>query len=329
MYSFIRPLLFMLPPEIAHALVLNSLKWVPKNYFAARSKTQPIQAMGLTFPHRVGLAAGLDKDGQYVTGLRKLAFAFIEVGTVTPLPQIGNPKPRLFRLPQIHALINRMGFNNRGVDALLDALKQQQGEGVLGINIGKNKLTPVNRAAEDYLICFEKVYPVADYVTVNLSSPNTSDLRLLQQADYFTDLLSALTDMQKRCADRTHRHVPLVVKCSPDETDETLKRMADIAVSFGIQGLIATNTTVQRTGVSCNHAQETGGLSGRPLFEVSTRTLRLLKQEVGDAVTLIAAGGIEDEQTANEKIKAGASLLQVYTGLIYEGPGLVQRLMKL
>lgn len=329
MYKYLRPLLFMLPPEIAHELVLKSLEWVPRSCFGSAPKAQAIQAMGLTFPHRVGLAAGLDKDGLYVAGLRKLSFAFIEVGTVTPLPQLGNPKPRLFRLPEAHALINRMGFNNRGVDALFESLQKQQGEGILGINIGKNKHTPVDQATEDYRICFEKVYQVADYVTVNLSSPNTPDLRLLQQADYFTDLLSVLIDVQKRCADRYARHVPLVVKCSPDETDDTLKRMVEMAMRHGIQGIIATNTTVQRPGMQEKCAQEKGGLSGRPLFEASTHTLRLLKQEVGSAMTLIAAGGIEDERTTNEKIKAGASLLQVYTGLIYEGPGLVRRLASL
>lgn len=325
MYRFIRPLLFMLPPEVAHAVVLKSLKCLPKVCFS-EIPSQSIQAMGLTFPHRVGLAAGLDKNGCYVDALRKLSFAFIEVGTVTPLPQMGNPKPRLFRLPAAEALINRMGFNNEGVAALLQALQAQCSQGIVGVNIGKNKQTPLNQAINDYRICFEQVYQVADYVTVNLSSPNTPDLRLLQQADYFTDLLTMLTEVQQRLAAQHGRWVPLVVKCSPDESDETLKRLANIACQFGLQGLIATNTTLDRSAVAhLSGAHEAGGLSGRPLFERSTSVLRLLKQEVGEALTLIAAGGIDDAASAAEKIKAGATLLQLYTGLIYKGPGLVRQ----
>lgn len=325
MYRWLRPLLFCLPPEVAHALTLNALHWIPKACFASPIQTQPVQAMGLSFPHRVGLAAGLDKNASHVDALRKLSFAFIEVGTVTPLPQAGHEKPRLFRLPEAHALINRMGFNNLGVSALVKSLQLQRGCGIVGVNVGKNKQTPLNQAIADYQSCFEQVYEVADYVTINLSSPNTTDLRLLQQADYFTDLLTTLVKTQRRLADQHLRWVPLVVKCSPDESEETLKRLAQIALKFGVQGIIATNTTLQRPGLE--HVHEAGGLSGRPLFELSTHMLRVLKQEVGTALTLIAAGGIESEATAAEKIKAGASLLQVYTGLIYEGPGLVHRLM--
>jgi dihydroorotate dehydrogenase len=329
MYQWCRPFLFMLPPEVAHAVTLNALKWLPQVCFGPPLKEiQPIQAMGLSFPHRVGLAAGLDKNGCYVDALRKLSFAFIEVGTVTPLPQAGNSKPRLFRLPEARALINRMGFNNRGVVALVNSLQLQRGQGIVGINIGKNKQTSLDNAIHDYRFCLEQVYPVADYITVNLSSPNTADLRLLQQEAYMSDLMAGLVTTQHQLAEQHTRWVPLVVKCSPDESDETIKRFAQIALKFGIQGIIATNTTTQRPGLKpIGGAQEAGGLSGRPVFAAATHALRVLKAEVGQQITLIAAGGIEDEFTADQKLSAGATLLQVYTGLIYEGPGLVRRLI--
>ncbi|MCX7115875.1 MAG: quinone-dependent dihydroorotate dehydrogenase [Gammaproteobacteria bacterium] len=329
MYRLLRQALFLLPPEWAHALVLHTLNRMPACCFA-RPPAAPVQAMGLTFPNRVGLAAGLDKDGAFIQGLSKLPFGFIEVGTVTPLPQAGNAKPRLFRLPQEHALINRLGFNNQGVDRLVERLSLRRYPGILGINIGKNKDTPLNQAVQDYLICYEKVYPFADYVTLNISSPNTQDLRLLQQGTYFSDLLQAMQEAQHRLADIHQRWVPLVVKCSPDETLETLKTLAQQVLQYGISGMIATNTTVSRPCLKSKGVMnESGGLSGRPLFERSTQTLRLLKAEVGHDVTLIAAGGIENEKTAMEKLAAGADLLQLYTGLIYEGPGLVHRLVGL
>lgn len=331
MYQKIRPLLFMLPTEVAHQFALTMLKCLPKACFVSSKHpmaAKPVEAFGLTFPHRVGLAAGFDKNARYVQALSKLSFAFIEVGTVTPFPQTGHQKPRFFRLASAHALINRMGFNNDGVLALVKALEKQAFQGIIGVNIGKNKQTPLDRALEDYRFCLEQVYPVADYVTVNLSSPNTADLRLLQQAVYLTDLLKGLVETKHRLSDIHGRAVPLVLKCSPDESEETLKRFAQIALQFGVQGMIATNTTCQRPGLSLTDpmAKEQGGLSGAPLFDLSTNVLRLLKQEVGDALTLIAAGGIDSAERAADKIKAGATLLQVYTGLIYEGPQLVRRL---
>ncbi len=329
MYRLLRSGLFLLPPEWAHALVLHVLNGLPACCFI-KTAVASIHAMGLVFPNRVGLAAGLDKDGKFVHGLRKLPFGFIEVGTVTPLPQAGNPKPRLFRLPEAFALINRMGFNNEGIERLAARMNKHRDAGILGINIGKNKDTPLNQAVLDYVIGFEKVYGFADYVTLNVSSPNTQDLRLLQQGSYFSDLLKTLQQAQHRLADKHQRFVPLVVKCSPDETPETLKTLTQHLLQYGISGMIATNTTVSRPCLEATDLMnETGGLSGRPLFALSTATLRLLKQEVGNAVTLIASGGIEDEITAREKLAAGADLLQLYTGLIYKGPGLVRRLARL
>lgn len=324
-YAWLRPCLFILPPELAHAVVLKSLRFVPSTSFQ-KPNPDPVQAMGLTFSHRVGLAAGLDKSGQYVDALQKLQFSFIEVGTVTPLPQTGNPKPRLFRLKQHGALINRMGFNNLGMAACVQALSKRTYTGVLGVNIGKNKATALNQAAEDYLLCYEKIYPIADYVTINISSPNTPELRTLQSGSYLTHLLEKLLNAQKRMADQHQRSVPLVIKCSPDETVESIKHLAQSALSYGIAGIIATNTTIARPGLEgVRHATEVGGLSGVPLRQASTAVLKLLKREVGDAITLIASGGIDGEAVAREKLAAGATLLQVYTGLIYQGPGLVQK----
>lgn len=284
--------------------------------------------MGLEFPHAVGLAAGLDKNGEHLDALAKLGFSHIELGTVTPKLQIGNPKPRLFRLPKAHAIINRMGFNNHGVDALLANINKAKYQGILGINIGKNKDTPLNQSINDYVYCLRKVYARASYVTLNISSPNTPDLRQLQRGDYFSDLVSQIREEQLALADENRRYVPLVIKLSPDEDDETLKRMADVILSYGIDGIIATNTTCSRDAVQgLKHANEQGGLSGQPLIERSTQCLRVLKQTVGDDVTLIGVGGISTPEIAREKLKAGASLLQVYTGLIYEGPGLINKLV--
>ncbi|KTD65028.1 quinone-dependent dihydroorotate dehydrogenase [Legionella shakespearei] len=326
MYSLVRPLLFGLEAEQAHHLSLSLLNYVPQLCFK-KPVTKEIKAMGLTFPHAVGLAAGLDKNGEYLDGLAKMGFSFIELGTVTPRSQVGNPQPRLFRLPKAEAIINRMGFNNHGVDALVNNVRNSAYKGILGINIGKNKDTALDNAAEDYLYCLRKVYQHASYVTINISSPNTPDLRKLQQGDYFADLLSKLQQEQKTLQDQFQRHVPLVVKVSPDETDEQLKQMTEAILAHGIEGIIATNTTCSRDLVShLPHGEEQGGLSGKPLLGQSTRCLRLLKQYIGDEVTLIGVGGIDDCASAQEKINAGASLVQVYSGLIYKGPGLVHQL---
>jgi dihydroorotate dehydrogenase len=326
MYSLIRPLLFKLDEEKAHGFSLSTLDWMPKFCFK-QPVGRALTAMGLKFPHPIGLAAGLDKNGEHLDALGKIGFSFIELGTVTPYPQIGNPKPRLFRLPQAAAIINRMGFNNLGVDALVHNVSKANYRGILGINIGKNKDTPLTRAADDYVHCLKKVYEHASYVTINISSPNTPDLRLLQQGKFFRDLLSQLCEEQKRLSDSYQRAVPLVIKLSPDESDETLKEMAAVIVELGIAGIIATNTTCARDGVSSlAHGTEQGGLSGRPLMKRSTQCLRVLKEVVGKDVTLIGVGGIDSPTVAQEKIKAGAQLLQVYSGLIYRGPGLVAEL---
>nr|HAT8712823.1 quinone-dependent dihydroorotate dehydrogenase [Legionella jordanis] len=327
MYSLVRSILFQMDAEKAHELSLKALKWIPKTCFK-HSLAQPVSAMGLDFPHPVGLAAGLDKNGEYLDALSKIGFSFIEIGTVTPRAQQGNPKPRLFRLPKARAIINRMGFNNQGVDALIANVKKAKYQGILGINIGKNKETSLTRAAEDYLYCLKKVYAFASYITINVSSPNTPDLRLLQQDKFFADLLGQLCDEQQRLSQEFKRWVPLVVKISPDESDETLKQIADIVVQKKLSGIIATNTTCSREAVSqFPYGTEQGGLSGKPLRSRSTECLRLLKERVGNEVSLIGVGGIDDYASAQEKLKAGASLLQVYTGLIYEGPRLIHSLL--
>ncbi|MGL5743084.1 MAG: quinone-dependent dihydroorotate dehydrogenase [Legionella sp.] len=326
MYSILRPLLFSMEAEKSHAFSLSALHHSPKFCFK-QVQSKPIHVLGLKFPHAVGLAAGLDKNGEHLDALAKLGFSFIELGTVTPRAQIGNPLPRLFRLPEAQAIINRMGFNNQGVDALVGHVKKAHYQGILGINIGKNKDTPLERAAEDYTYCLSKVYEHAAYVTINISSPNTPDLRQLQQKEYFSHLLSQIRAEQIKLSDRYQRHVPLVVKVSPDEESETLKQMTEVILNYGIEGIIATNTTCSRDGVSqLLNAAETGGLSGNPLLALSTRCLRLLKQYVGNAVTLIGVGGVDNCASAREKLDAGASLVQIYSGLIYQGPRLVYEL---
>ena len=329
MYSLIRPLLFKLDAETAHHLTLNALHWLPASLFKKPELRKPVSVMGLEFPHAVGLAAGLDKNGEHLDALSKLGFSFIELGTVTPRAQSGNPKPRLFRLPAARAIINRMGFNNAGADALVANVRKANYQGILGINIGKNKDTPLNQAADDYLYCLEKVYEYASYVTINISSPNTPDLRQLQQKEYLNHLLSQLSEKQKQLTDRHQRRVPLVVKLSPDEEDEALKQMANAVLENKISGIIATNTTCSREQVhALPCAQETGGLSGEPLFERSTACLQILKRELGADVALIGAGGVDSVSNASKKLQAGASLIQVYTGLIYQGPSLIASLVE-
>lgn len=327
-YSLLKPCLFLLEPELAHTLALKTLTYLPTRCFQLVPH-HPRQVMGLVFPNRVGLAAGFDKSGAYVDALAKLGFGFIEVGTVTPLPQEGNPKPRLFRLPAAHALINRLGFNNPGVAALVQNLQRMQYQGIVGVNIGKGRETALANAVEDYLYCLEKVYPYASYITINISSPNTPDLRQLQQKEYFLHLIQSLRQVQLTLADQHGHYVPLVIKISPDEADETLKSMADIIRTQGIDGIIATNTSCERAAVQhCVHGQEQGGLSGRPVLQRSTACVALLKEIVGDEVALIGVGGIDTVEVAQQKLTAGADLFQLYTGLIYQGPGLVASLAR-
>ncbi len=326
MYSLLRPFLFCLEPERAHHMALSALRLMPKSLFA-QPKSAVVHALGLEFPHPVGLAAGFDKNGAYLDALAKLGFSFIELGTVTPRPQSGNPRPRLFRIPQAQAIINRMGFNNQGVHALLENINRSQYQGILGINIGKNKDTPVDQSVDDYLYCLRQVYSRASYVTVNISSPNTPDLRQLQHGAYFKQLILALCEARAALSDSYQRYVPLVVKLSPDEDDDALKKMADVMLAAGFDGIIATNTTCNHDAVrALPHGHETGGLSGMPLFDRSTNCLRVLKSIVGDEMSLIGVGGISTATNARDKLVSGASLLQVYTGLIYEGPGLVRKL---
>jgi dihydroorotate dehydrogenase len=332
LYALLRPLLFMLTPETAHNVTLPLLRGATAVGLTAmlrKPKPDPRVVMGITFPNPVGLAAGLDKDGAYIDGLAALGFGSIEVGTVTPRAQPGNPKPRIFRLPAAQAVINRMGFNNGGVDAFVANVQSsryyQDKLGVLGLNIGKNADTPIERAAEDYVHCLEKVYPYASYVTVNISSPNTSNLRQLQGADELDTLLAQLKDKQARLADQHKRYVPLALKIAPDVGFDQIKVICDALLRHKIDGVIATNTTVTRRDVErLRYGAEQGGLSGTPVFDLSNIVVRALKGELGNAVPIIGVGGIMSGDDALAKIDAGAQLVQLYTGLIYRGPGLVR-----
>ncbi|MEC4719517.1 quinone-dependent dihydroorotate dehydrogenase [Noviherbaspirillum sp. CPCC 100848] len=332
LYALARPLLFSLDPEAAHNLTLPWLRRASGfglTRIISRPQPDPRTVMGITFPNPVGLAAGLDKDGAYIDGLASLGFGSIEVGTVTPRPQPGNPLPRMFRLPQANAIINRMGFNNGGVDAFVANVQAsrffQNKEGILGLNIGKNADTPIERAADDYLHCLEKVYPYASYVTVNISSPNTKNLRQLQGGSELDSLLSALKDAQQRLADRHKRYVPIALKIAPDIDTEQVKTIAATLLQHRMDAVIATNTTITRDAVKgLAHAEETGGLSGAPVFELSNSVIRALKSELGDGLPIIGVGGILSADNARAKIDAGASLVQLYTGLIYCGPTLIR-----
>jgi len=332
LYALARPLLFTLDPEAAHNLTLPALRRAAKlglTKLCSRPAPDPRTVMGITFPNPVGLAAGLDKDGAYIDGLAALGFGFIEVGTVTPRAQPGNPMPRMFRLPQAKAIINRMGFNNHGVDAFVANVRAsrfyQDKLGVLGLNIGKNATTPIENAADDYLHCLEKVYPYASYVTVNISSPNTKNLRQLQGASELDALLARLKDAQQRLADQHKRYVPLTLKIAPDLDGEQIKTIAEALLRHKIDGVIATNTTLSRDAVQgLPHADEAGGLSGAPVFELSNAVIRGLKRELGDAIPIIGVGGILRGADARAKIEAGAQLVQLYSGLIYAGPALVK-----
>ncbi len=332
LYSLTRPLLFSLDAESAHNLTLPALRRAAAlglTRALRKPKADPRTVMGITFPNPVGLAAGLDKDGAYIDGLAALGFGSIEIGTVTPRAQPGNPKPRMFRLPQANAIINRMGFNNGGVDAFVANVQAskfyQNRDGVLGLNIGKNADTPIERAADDYLHCLEKVYPYASYVTVNISSPNTANLRQLQGASEVDALLSQLKDAQSRLADQHKRYVPLTLKIAPDMDLEQIKNIAGALMRHKIDGVIATNTTLSRTAVEgMQHGDEAGGLSGAPVFELSNIVIRALKAELGDALPIIGVGGILKGSDAKAKIDAGAQLVQLYSGLIYAGPALVR-----
>ena len=326
LYSLARPLLFSLAPERAHELTLSLLK-SSYNMGMMRQNVaaKPVTCMGIEFPNPVGLAAGLDKNGAYIDALAAQGFGFIEIGTITPLPQAGNPHPRLFRLPKAKAIINRMGFNNDGIDQLVENVKAAKFKGILGINIGKNAVTPVEKAVDDYLICLEKVYNYASYVTVNISSPNTKNLRSLQSGDALTELLETLKKRQLELAQQYQHYVPLVLKVAPDLEAEDIQFIAQQLLKFKIDGLIVTNTTLSREGVEgLEHAEETGGLSGAPVFEKSTACLAAFSKLLQGQIALIGVGGILSGADAVAKKQAGASLVQVYSGLIYTGPKLVK-----
>jgi dihydroorotate dehydrogenase len=328
-YSLLRNLLFRFPPETAHDL---SLEWMSAAHrlkllqpFITQVENSPCKVMGIHFPNRVGLAAGLDKNADHINALSTLGFGFIEVGTVTPRPQPGNPKPRLFRLVDEQAIINRMGFNNKGIDYLLERVKRTSFSGPIGINIGKNFNTPVENANADYLDCLRKAYPFATYITVNVSSPNTPGLRSLQFGDSLNSLLSVLKDQQALLAAQFGRYVPIVIKIAPDMSDEEIALVAASLKSNEMDGVIAGNTTLDREKIKMSPlAQESGGLSGAPLTEKSTHVIAQLKLELADSLPIIGVGGIMSGELAAEKIKAGASLVQLYTGFIYRGPKLIR-----
>jgi dihydroorotate dehydrogenase len=331
LYSLIRKFFFSIDPEIAHGLGMNGVEILKRSgiacLLAKPPPPNPVTVMGLTFPNPVGLAAGLDKNGEHVDALAGLGFGFIEIGTVTPRPQPGNPKPRMFRIPEKQALINRLGFNNQGVEQLLGNISSARFTrhgGILGINIGKNLDTPIVNAVDDYLICLERVYNAASYITVNISSPNTKNLRELQNDDALDALLGRLKAEQTRLADQHGKYVPLALKIAPDLEDAQIQSIADLLRQHRMDGLIATNTTLSRDGVQgLPNAGETGGLSGAPVFERSTAVLRKLSGALAGELPIIGVGGIMSGADALAKMEAGASLVQIYTGFIYRGPGLV------
>ncbi|MDE2148478.1 MAG: dihydroorotate dehydrogenase (quinone) [Gammaproteobacteria bacterium] len=328
MYALARPGLFALEPERAHELTLAALARLPavaQRMMFGEPAHAPLEFCGLRLRNRVGLAAGLDKDGVAIAGWMRMGFGFVELGTVTPRPQPGNPPPRLFRLPSRRALINRMGFNNAGVNALAERLRRAPREAAIGVNLGKNADTPLARAIDDYRLGLEAVYSLADYITVNLSSPNTAGLRELQERDRFEPLLRELLQTRDRLADRHGRYRPLLVKLAPDLADAEVDRLADAAATLGVDGLIATNTTVMRPGLEgCAPAAETGGLSGAPLAPLAERVLRRLRLRLGPSYPLVGVGGILSGEDAARRREAGADVLQIYTGLIYRGPTLVR-----
>lgn len=342
MYRILKPLLFLLAPETAHRITVTLLDWavaVPpvryllRQWYCVQHAGLEREVLGLKFPNPVGLAAGFDKDGKHIEGLACLGFGFIEIGTVTPKPQDGNPRPRLFRLPADRALINRMGFNNEGLEALAHRLQQLKekkkfGNLLIGGNIGKNKTTPNEQAAEDYLICFETLFPYVDYFVVNVSSPNTPGLRALQEKEPLTHLLHLLQNKNRK----NLRPKPLLLKIAPDLTDSQLDDIAAIVHETGLDGIIATNTTIAREGLhtpaSAIERIGAGGLSGAPVKARSTAVIRYLREKIGPGPVIIGVGGIDSAEAAKEKLEAGANLVQVYSGLVYEGPGLVRKILE-
>jgi dihydroorotate dehydrogenase len=333
LYRLMRLLMFQLDAEKAHYLALKGLNALEMSGLSSllhsKPAATPVRVMGLTFPNAVGLAAGLDKNGDYIEALAGIGFGSIEIGTVTPRPQSGNPKPRLFRLPEAEAIINRMGFNNLGVDHLIEQVKVAQIDAILGINIGKNFDTPVEKAVDDYLIGLEKVYPYADYVTINISSPNTPGLRTLQFGESLNELLGSLKEQQAKLQQKYDRYVSMAVKVAPDLEVSEVAELAQAFSQFEIDAVIATNTTMSREGVEAlPFSDEAGGLSGRPVMDKSTEIVRLFRNELPEHLPIIAAGGIMSGDDAVKKLNAGASLVQIYSGLIYQGPKLISDIVR-
>ncbi|QKJ86632.1 quinone-dependent dihydroorotate dehydrogenase [Paramixta manurensis] len=331
-YPFVRKALFQLDAERAHELTLQQLRRITGTPLEAlirqRLPSRPVKCMGLTFKNGLGLAAGLDKNGECINAFGAMGFGSIEVGTVTPRPQPGNDKPRMFRLVEAEGVINRMGFNNLGVDHLVENIKKARYDGILGVNIGKNKDTPVENGKDDYLICMEKVYAHAGYIAINISSPNTPGLRTLQYGEALDDLLSAIKLKQKDLEKSQMKYVPVAVKIAPDLSEEELIQIADSLVRHNIDGVIATNTTLDRSLVAgLKYCDETGGLSGRPVQSRSTEVIRRLAQELQGRMPIIGVGGIDSLVSAREKIAAGASLVQIYSGFIYKGPPLIKEIV--
>lgn len=329
LYRLLRSLLFLLPAEQSHELGLKGLQLLYRlgllRLVAARPPAAPVQVLGLDFANPVGLAAGLDKNADYLDALGALGFGFVEVGTVTPRPQDGNPRPRLFRLVREQAIINRMGFNNKGLAHMVGRLQQRRWRGVVGVNIGKNRDTPVERAIDDYLECLRAVYPLADYVVVNLSSPNTPGLRSLQFGSQLEDLLGRLKAEQQVLAERHARHVPLLLKVAPDLSDDEIVDIARVVQATACDGLVVNNTTVSRVGVEhALHGQESGGMSGAPLTRLSARVLEKFAEALNGAVPLVGVGGIMRGSDAAQRFQAGASLVQLYSGFIFAGPSLLR-----
>lgn len=329
MYNLARSLLFKLDPEVAHELSLDMLAASSRlgvtKLLGGLPSAKPVDVMGLRFPNAVGLAAGLDKNADAFEALGALGFGFVEVGTITPKGQAGNPKPRLFRLPEHEAIINRMGFNNKGVDHLVSRIEKHRYSGILGVNIGKNLTTSVEDAAADYLACLNEVIPYADYITANISSPNTPGLRSLQFGDSLAELISPLTQARDRYESEHGKRVPLAVKIAPDMTDDEIKLVSDTLVKQGVDGIIATNTTLSREAVAGHKfEQEAGGLSGAPVRDASTHVVKVLAEHLKGELPIIGVGGISSGADAVEKLEAGASLVQIYSGFIYRGPELIK-----
>jgi len=333
LYRIAREFFFMQDPEVVHEMTIKGLKLTGSTplscLYSQKLPSKPVTVMGLTFDNPVGLAAGLDKNGECIDAFAAMGFGFIEVGTVTPLPQAGNEKPRIFRITDAEAIINRMGFNNAGVDALVENVKNANYKGILGINIGKNKDTPIEKGNDDYLICMDKVYQYASYITINISSPNTPGLRTLQYGEALDGLLSCLKERQAELTKTHEKYVPLAVKIAPDLTDDELAQVAESLVKYKMDGVIATNTTLDRTLVhDMPHASEAGGLSGRPVQHASTEIVRKLAVLLDGQLPIIGVGGIDSAVAAKEKFIAGAELVQVYSGFIYKGPKLVKNIVK-